>query len=301
MLLALIATACRDEIPRSKSESMAEPVSELHARSLALSELHEPAPTVGSGDWLAEHEEPGQTFAEYLDEDPVAATAGRRRIYVVPIGEFDAGRQQVFDRTVEAVRHWFGLEVVVEAAVPLSAIPQNSMRQSNHGDWLQLHAGYLMRRVLRPNLPADAACRIGFVSADLWPGRGWNFVFGQASLRDRIGVWSLYRNGDPNESKAAARLCLLRTVKTATHEIGHMFGMRHCTAWSCNLAGSNHQAESDRQPWRLCPECLPKLLRATGVDAGERFVALRRFGDGFGLAAEAEWFARAGDAWRSAR
>ncbi len=91
---------------------------------------------------------------------------------------------------------------------------------------------------------------IALTTSDLWPGKGWNFVFGQARLRERVGVWSLYRNGDPDESEGAFRLCLLRTIKTATHETGHMFSLRHCTKYECNMCESNNSEESDRSPMR---------------------------------------------------
>ena len=303
LFVALCTCSRRPATPQPTPQPTDLPTADatLRARCQALTTLHAPPPAVGSGDWLAEHDEPGQTFAEYLDEDPVLATGARRRLYVLPIGAFDGARRGVLDRTAEALGLWFGLDVKVEDTLALDAIPEAARRHLPGGGWLQVHSGYLMERVLKPGLAADAACRIGFCTADLWPGAGWNFVFGQASLVDRVGVWSLYRDGDPERSAADFRRCLLRALKTATHETGHMFGMRHCTAWSCNLAGSNHQQESDRQPWRLCPECLPKLLRATGVGAEAHFTGLARFCAANGLADERGWFQRAAAAWREAK
>ena len=127
---------------------------------------------------------------------------------------------------------------------------------------------------------------------DLWPGEDWNFVFGQASLRERVGVWSIYRNGDPDESDAAFRLCLRRTLKTATHETGHMFSMMHCTLYECNMCGSNHRAESDRRPLALCPHCLAKLCHATGAKPAERFERLITFCEANGLKPEREFYAK---------
>ena len=66
---------------------------------------------------------------------------------------------------------------------------------------------------------------LALTASDLWPGQGWNFVFGEASLRQRIGVWSIYRNGDPETD---FQLCLRRTLSTASHETGHILGMAHC-------------------------------------------------------------------------
>lgn len=287
--------------PAPSAPGLAAADAELYARCQMLAPLHQRPPAVTSGDWLDEHAESGQTFAQYLAQQPIVPAGERRTIYVLPIGAFDGARRQVLERTAEALSVWFGLPAKVEAPLPLEAIPGRAQRRFPHGGWLQLRTGYLMEEVLRPGLAADAACRIGFCTADLWPGAGWNFVFGEASLVDRVGVWSLYRDGDPERSAADFRLCLLRALKTATHEIAHMFGMHHCTAWSCNLAGANHQQESDRQPWRLCPECLAKLLWATGADADRRFTALVRFTANNGLAGEHEWFVRASERWRSAR
>ena len=44
-----------------------------------------------------------------------------------------------------------------------------------------------------------------------------------------------------------------------THEIGHMFGIKHCVYHNCAMNGSNHLAESDRRAASLCPICLRKL------------------------------------------
>ena len=118
-------------------------------------------------------------------------------------------------------------------------------------------------------------------------------MFGQASLRERVGVWSIHRNGDPDKDAASFRICLLRTLKTATHETGHMFSMLHCTAYECNLCGSNHRAESDRRPLALCPECLAKVCWACRADPLERFGRLSAFCKAHGLKGEAATYDRA--------
>jgi len=110
--------------------------------------------------------------------------------------------------------------------------------------------GYILHEVLEPEQPADA---LALTASDLWPGRGWNFVFGEANLRQRTGVWSVYRNGDPGEDEAAFRLSLRRTLGTASHELFHALTMHHCTAFRCLMNGSNHQEQRDGRPLHLCP------------------------------------------------
>jgi len=54
----------------------------------------------------------------------------------------------------------------------------------------QVLAGYVLDSVLKPRLPGDAAACIAVTASDLWPGEGWNFVSGEASLQDRVAVKS---------------------------------------------------------------------------------------------------------------
>jgi archaemetzincin len=243
-------------------------------------------------DWLAEHQEPGQSYAEYLRGQPVRVDKQRRVIYVQPLGEFDAAQRKVLDRTAEFLGIYFQLPVKVRDGLSLDVIPAEARRE--HPTWHveQILSSYVLEKVLPPRLPADACAYIALTTSDLWPGEGWNFVFGQASLSDRVGVWSIARNGDPHGADAEFRTCLLRTLKTASHETGHMFSMRHCTLYECNMCGANHRDEADRRPLWLCPHCLAKLCHATGADPIQRFKDLAAFSKREGLKAEEEFYAK---------
>ena len=54
--------------------------------------------------------------------------------------------------------------------------------------------------------------------------------------------------------------------------------------FECNQCGSNHLEESDRRPLTLCPECVCKVLWATGADPRRRFERLAAFCRDQGLA-----------------
>ena len=62
---------------------------------------------------------------------------------------------------------------------------------------------YVLDDVLLPDRPRDALAYLAVTARDLWPGDGWNFVFGEANLRARFGVLSIYRNGHPAKGAAA--------------------------------------------------------------------------------------------------
>ena len=252
-------------------------VRELQAAMSRLKPLHTPMGKPRPGDWLEKHKESGQTFSQYLRARPVTPVGRRRVIYLQPIGDFTKPQRKIVKLTADFLGLWYNRPVKIQDDLPLATIPAAARRK--HPQWgdRQILTTYVLNKVLKPRLPKDAAASIGLTATDLWPGEGWNFVFGQASLRDRVGVWSIYRNGKADGDEAERRLCLVRTLKTAAHELGHMFTMQHCTAYECNMCGSNGRAESDRRPLLLCPECLAKTCWATGTDPAKRYRSLIEF------------------------
>jgi len=111
-----------------------------------------------------------------------------------------------------------------------------------------------------------------------------------------VGVWSLYRFGDPKAGRQAFRLALLRMLKISTHETGHMFSLLHCMAWLCGMCGSNSLPESDRHPLALCPECVAKICCPCRADPVDRYRKLLAFHRANGLTAEADACRRSIDA-----
>jgi len=262
----------------------------LPAKFKKLIPLHRPIAKPQPGDWLAEHREAGQTFRQYVRGRPTRPTKQRGVLYVQPLGSFNTTQRKIIDLTAEFMGVYFDLPVKVQPDLSLDLIPDSARRKHPSWGMDQVLSTYVLDNVLRRRIPRDACAYIAFTTSDLWPGEGWNFVFGQASLRGRVGVWSIYRNGDPQKSDDAWKLCLRRTIKIASHETGHMFSMAHCTLFECNMCGCNHQAESDRQPLALCPNCLAKLCYATGADPAKRFEKLIRFCKQNGLEEEREFF-----------
>lgn len=265
-------------------------IAELEQTVEVLRPLHKTLSPPEPGDWLYHHKEAGQTFKEYLNSRPVTPQGGRRVIYVQPLGEFTETQRRIVALAAEFMGRSYNLPAKVREDLPLSLVPEKARRL--HWGKGQILTGYVLDTVLRPRLPEDAAAYIAFTTSDLWPGEGWNFVFGQASLRDRVGVWSINRFGDPDAGIEAFRLCLLRTMKTGVHELGHMFGMRHCIAYECGMCGSNSLPESDRRPLAFCPECMAKVCWATSADPLERYRKLADFCRSHGLDDEADFYTR---------
>lgn len=296
VLLAVLAisTFISPSAPSALAQDRAEAwtARQLKESARKLSPLHEAMKPSGPMDWLSHHRESGQTFRQYLKCRPVTPKGARRIIYIQPLGGFTAGQNKVVDRTAEFMALFYNVPVVTKDALPLSIIPSKARRTHPAAGMKQILTSYVLHDVLRPRLPKDAVAYIAFTASDLWPGEGWNFVFGQASLRNRVGVWSIHRNGNPDASEEDFRLCLWRTMQTGVHEMGHMCSMRHCIRYECGMCGSNHREESDRRPLWFCPECMPKVCWATGTSPVDRYKRLADFCGGNGLTKEREFYLR---------
>jgi archaemetzincin len=264
----------------------------IRAQLAPLRPLYEKQPEARARDWRATHAEPGQTLEQYLRADPRLPDATRKIIHVQPLGELSPGQHALVTKTAEFLSIAYSLEVRARPPLSLRAVPPHA-RRIGSGAGEQVLTSYVLTTLLAPQLPADAMAMIAFTAADLWPGDGWSFVFGQATLQKRVGVWSLARMGNADGTAGEFRHALLRTLKIAVHETGHMFTIRHCTAYRCVMAGNNGVAELDRTPLQFCPEDLAKLFWATGNDAFSRLRRMRDFSVREGLNEEADFFARA--------
>lgn len=258
-----------------------------------LRPLAQPLPKPQPGDWLAEHKEAGQSFAQYLAARPVRKGERLRTIYICRIGDFSPKQEQVLDIACEYLSVVYQVPVKRHRELSLADIPARARRVHPRWGDKQILTTHVLSEILEMNRPDDALAYLAFTSSDLYPQDDWNFVFGQANLRERVGVWSIYRFGDPAESDAAFLQCLRRTLSTASHETGHILTIQHCTAFACNMNGSNSLPESDRQPLHFCPVCLRKVCWNLQVDPAEYLTGLEAFCRRQKLAEEAQWYAKA--------
>ncbi len=259
-----------------------------------LAPLHVRTTTPKPGEWRADHPEPGQSFEEYLASSPTVPTRERRALVVQPLGELPRASSKIVELAGDFLGAHFGLPVRSQTPVALTAPPAWAHRV-HFGDE-QVLTQWLLKDVLPSHLPKDAMAVVGFLETDLWPGEGWNYVFGEATLADRVGVWSLHRYGDPSLSDDAFKLALRRALNIAAHETGHMFSLHHCTAYRCLQSGVNSLEEADDSPLWLCPDCLAKIAWATSTDPKQHLRRVRDFCRSQGLEQETDLFARSLDA-----
>lgn len=251
-------------------------------------------------EWRARFKERKQGFKAYVASDPVRAAPGEFLAFV-PVGPFAPKERAVLDRAVELASIWFDLPVKVLDPADLPAKGWHRERPWGR----QYETGWFLRRLLPERRPPEAVATFAITMADLYPDESWNYVFGEASLEDRVGVWSFARYfpafWKQEETGDSDRLALRRGLQVVVHEMGHAFGIEHCQEYACVMNGSNSLEESDRQPLHLCPHCLRKLQWNRGFDVLARYGKERDFYRKNGLPAEADWIDKRLAAIRAAK
>ena len=136
------------------------------------------------------------------------------------------------------------------------------------GQWLSSQVlGYAA--LLRERLSLDALLLV--VNGDGYVP-GLNFVFGHALLGGSVGVVYTerlrpeYYGEEPSRARYLERL-----LKESLHELGHGFGLEHCSNPRCVMSFSNSIVEVDYKEPRYCPHCASTLIER-GIAVSPRYV-----------------------------
>ncbi|MGC9444169.1 MAG: peptidase [Candidatus Methanospirareceae archaeon] len=128
------------------------------------------------------------------------------------------------------------VEVLHQAAETVETAFSRSRKQYNASKLLAA----LIQNMARVSAARDAVA-LWMVRDDLYVA-GMNFVFGLAHT-GKAAVLSIHRLYSEE-----------LIVKEAIHELGHVFGLPHCTN-ECVMQYSNSLAEAETKPARLCERC----------------------------------------------
>ena len=262
-------------------------------RALSIDDF-EPIPVPGPNDWLAVHHENGQTYDEFIQSVYNSPDEIHNVIYLQPIGQFRQDQSPSLDLLREFTAAYFVMNVDILTSIDINRF-DHTIRLNPYSQNRQILTGDILHNLKR-NLPANAFCVLALTMEDLYPDPRWNFVFGQASLHDRVGVFSFARY-DPvfyGESRGSRyqKLLLRRSAKVLVHETAHMFSLTHCIYFKCVMNGSNHLQESDSRPLSLCPVCLRKLQSSIEFDVAARYHRLQQFYRNVGFNFEQDWVTR---------
>jgi len=253
--------------------------------------MGEPQP----GDWMAAHPEPAQSFADYVRSGPNRPRQVRHWLVLQPLGTMTPETRDRMETFRAFLTAYYALPVRTGGWIPM-ANAKSRERNLYGRTFRQYLTGDILQNMLLPRVKISTFAVLGVTMDDLYPEESWNYVFGQAWLTHRVGVYSLVRFypefwGD-ERTDAAEHLGLARGLQTLVHETGHMFGVHHCQTYQCVMNGSNSLRESDARPIHLCPECLRKFRWNIGFDVVAHYEALQAFYAAHDMKAEAEWVAK---------
>lgn len=127
----------------------------------------------------------------------------------------------------------------------------------------QYHSTSILKELLG-NLPKDALKAIGIVPFDLFIPI-LTFVFGEAQLNGKVAMVSTARleqgfYGLPSNQP----LLLRRLIKEVKHELGHTFGLLHCSERSCVMSLATNVIDVDRKGLVFCDTCEGSLQENKG-------------------------------------
>lgn len=275
-LFLIILCSCNKEKPKETLKEIPKEIPEEASYFKQIKVNDVKMPEAVYGDWLYSRKEKGQTFDQYFRSKHIVPTADANIIYIRPIGNFNALQKRQIQLTNEYLEIYFQLKTKTLNPIANDVVPNSARRMSAEGHE-QLLAGYLLNDILKEEKPVNRIALMGLSELDLYPKPEWNYVFGLASYRDKVGVSSIYRLQDGKLTSENFNLCLSRLLKISSHEIGHMFGLHHCTNANCVMNGTNSMDETDRHSIRLCSVCQRKLNSCISYDNKKRLTDLEKY------------------------
>lgn len=177
-----------------------------------------------------------------------------KRIYLIPAGDVDK-------KIMQGIKN--SLPGLVPVAVRVEIYPQEAVPESAYDASRDQYLAGAVLNDIHNRLVLDT--RIDNVlivtEADLY-APDMNFVFGLADKAKSTGIISLKRlHNEFYGLKPGSKLLLDRAVKEAIHELGHIWGLGHCSNPKCAMYFSNSVEDTDKKKDAFCRTCKSALHR----------------------------------------
>lgn len=172
----------------------------------------------------------------------------KERILFVSFGQFGS---DFLEEIAAAVKSEFDIPVNFDIYYgELTGFYDPGRRQYNANELIKfIHEKY----------GSNGAKTIGLFQVDLFIPI-LTFVIGQAVYKGNVGIVSLFRlKNELYGLKKDEKLLFERFCKEVIHELGHTFGLTHCTSPVCVMRSSTYIEEVDEKNARFCANCRKQL------------------------------------------
>jgi len=171
-------------------------------------------------------------------------------LYLVAIGNVPANALEWIENTAA---EWFPL--------PIRRLPALSIPESAYDPKRGQYQSMEIMKMLAQHAPSDASRILGVTDVDLAIPM-LSFLFGQAQFDGPVAVVSLCRlHQEFYGLPAQESLLRERTAKEALHELGHTFGLVHCSDPRCAMSLATHIELVDAKTEQYCARCGMRLVQ----------------------------------------
>ncbi|MFQ5688045.1 MAG: archaemetzincin family Zn-dependent metalloprotease [Candidatus Scalindua sp.] len=171
-------------------------------------------------------------------------TAIREKICIIPVGTID---KEILHYTQKELEDRFNVKIDIGRQL-------EDPTYAYHKQKRQYHSTKILKRIQKLRLTGYDRV-LGIADVDLYvPER--TFVFGEAVIKKKVAIISLTRLRQrfynlPED----LTLFRKRIIIEAVHELGHTYGLRHCTNNKCVMFLSKVLSDTDQKGSVLCSNC----------------------------------------------
>lgn len=163
---------------------------------------------------------------------------------LVPVGSVS---RQALDWIENAAAEWFPFPV---QRLPALDIPETAFDPKR-----KQYQSIEIMKMLAQTAPPHSRRILGVTEVDLAIPM-LSFLFGQAQFDGPVAIVSLCRlHQEFYGLPAQESLLRERTVKEVLHELGHTFGLVHCSDPACAMSLATHIGLVDSKAERFCERC----------------------------------------------